>query len=323
MLAVLGQARRHLTEAGAGHVLKFALVEPSPGARGSVLDYQFVQGLPDSADSFDLRGSCGHSLLGAAMASPGFGMGPPLGVGRRIRVNVANNGDSVTCEVTGAGAPLATVAGGAGIPGTASFTARFRYAPPRATSRMLLTGEPRTILDVDGTRVPVSLVSNGNPYVFVDGASVGAASAGDLFAGRGRLLERLVRVRQVAAGLLGWPADGAFPKAAAVLPAGPDGGLAVRAVSVPSWHPTLALTGSVCLAAAVNIEGTVPWLAAQASGHTGGPVEVGTPGGRWPISVTIASRNGSPHLAEVTVADRHVTCYGAVRLELPAIEEVA
>ncbi|QTR06025.1 hypothetical protein J7S33_06940 [Saccharothrix algeriensis] len=38
------------------------------------------------------------------------------------------------------------------------------------------------------------------------------------------------------------------------------GAVAARAVSVPSWHPTLALTGAVCVAAAAAIPGTVPAL---------------------------------------------------------------
>ncbi|GAA1332675.1 hypothetical protein GCM10009660_07490 [Catellatospora bangladeshensis] len=58
--------------------------------------------------------------------------------------------------------------------------------------------------------------------------------------------------------LLGWP-PGVFPKIAALMP-DEGGAVAARAVSVPSWHPTLALTGAVCVAAAAAIPGTVPAL---------------------------------------------------------------
>jgi 2-methylaconitate cis-trans-isomerase PrpF len=302
LLAALARARRHLDRAGHGHVLKIALIEPSPQPMFD-LDYRFIQALPDSPDHFDLRGSCGHSMLGAAMASPAFRMAPQLARGRRTRVNVLNNGDRVVCETE-------EVSGG-----TADFTVCYRYTPPKAVDRLLLTGEPRTTLDVDG-QVTVSLVSTGNPYVFVDAVTVGAPTVTGLFAAGPELLDRLVRIRMAAAALLGWPAGGAFPKVAAVLPDG-SGGIAVRAVSVPSWHPTLALTGSVCLAAASRIAGTIPWLAARAGGADAA-ASVHTPGGRWPVSVTTAVHAGVPHLAEVSIGRRRVTSYGAIRIQLPA-----
>ena len=316
LLAALGLTRRWLAAAGGEQVLKFAVVEPST-QRGTDLDYRFIQALPDSPDSFDLRGSCGHSLLGAAVAGSDCGMLPGLASGRPIRVRVLNNGDRVTCEVERADQH------------TVMITARFRYSPPQAAGELLLAGEPMTMLDVPGLdlpgeRVPVSLVSTGNPYVFVDAAVLGAPSVQALFAGRGRLLGRLVRIRAAAATLLGWPPSGPFPKVAAVLPGDQPGSIAVRAVSVPSWHPSLALTGSVCLAAASSIPHTVPWIAAGAGGRGDGVVHVRTPAGRWPVAVSLAAGTqpdgcgGQPRIAEVVVGHRTVTRYGALHIELPA-----
>ncbi len=307
LLAALGLTRRWLAAAGGEHVLKFAMVEPS-SQRGADLDYRFIQALPDSPDSFDLRGSCGHSLLGAAVAGADCGMLPNLDSGRPIRVRVLNNGDRVTCEVERTERH------------TVMFTARFRYVPARAAGELLLAGEPVTMLDVPGLdlpgeRVPVSLVSTGNPYVFVDAALLGAPTAAALFAARGKLLGRLVRIRSAAATLLGWPPSGPFPKIAAVLPGEQPGSIAVRAVSVPSWHPSLALTGSVCLAAASSIPHTVPWLAARADGRVGNVVHVRTPAGRWPVAVSLTD---SSRIAEVVVGHRKVTRYGALRIDLPA-----
>jgi 2-methylaconitate cis-trans-isomerase PrpF len=319
LLTTLGLIRRQLTAADCGHVLKFALVAPST-AQGADLDYQFIQALPDGPDSFDLRGSCGHSLLGAAVAAADSGMLPDLAPGQLIRVHVLNNGDRVTCEVERA------------FGDAVLFTARFEYNPPRAAGDLLLTSEPLTLLDVPGLDtperevpglipsecVPVSLVSTGNPYVFVDGTLVGAARPEALFAGGDRLLARLGQIRAAAAALLGWPSAGAFPKIAAVLPSGEPGGIAVRAVSVPSWHPTLALTGSVCLAAAINIPYTVPWLAARSANRTAGAVAIHTAGGRWPVSVAMVTDDARPRVAEVVVGHRKVTRHGALPIELPA-----
>jgi 2-methylaconitate cis-trans-isomerase PrpF len=313
MLAVLGLTRRQLAETGHGNVLKFATIEPSSEPDAD-LDYRFIQALPDGPDRFDLRGSCGHSLLCAAVASADGGMAPDLAAGRRIRVRVLNNGDRVTCAVESAD------------PEAVRFTARFEYAQPRPVGDLLLTGEPLTLLDVPDLdvpglpatrRIPVSLISTGNPYVFVDGALVGAPTAKALFTGGDVLLTRLVRIREAAAALLGWPPSGPFPKIAAVLPSGQPGGVAVRAVSVPSWHPTLALTGSVCLATAMNIAYTVPWLAARTAGQVADAVAIHTPGGRWPVSVAMLPGDGQPRVGEVVVGHRTVTRKGQLRINVP------
>ncbi len=304
LLMALAETRRWLEGVGGKHVLKIALAEPSRD-RLSELDYRFVQLLPDSPRRFDLRGSCGHSLLGAVIAGAQASMLPPLAPGSRARVNVLNNSDRVICEVEDAS------------PGAAYFTVHFRYAPPLPVRKLLLTGEPQTALHVGRERVPVSLVSTGNPYAFVDAASLGVSSVSEMFADRPDLFDRLVRIRMAAASLLGWPPRGAFPKVALTMRDG-SGGVAVRAASVPSWHPSLALTGSVCLAAALKIAHTIPWLAARAGGGSGDVVDLHTPGGQWPVSVALATPDGDPRLAGVTVGRRQVTCYGALRIKPPA-----
>ncbi|GGP76106.1 acyl-CoA dehydrogenase family protein [Streptomyces abikoensis] len=76
----------------------------------------------------------------------------------------------------------------------------------------------------------------------------------------------MLEIRRAAIEPLGWSKDSVFPKIAAVGAYQP-GRLATRAISVPSWHPTLALTGATCLAAATTIPGTVPArLLARANG---------------------------------------------------------
>lgn len=301
LLGALSGVRKRLALSGGDHVLKLALIEPSPDPDAD-LDYRFVQALPDRLDHFDLRGSCGHSILGAALASVDYGMVPKPAVGQQIRVRVLNNSDRVICELE------------QHSPSAASFTVRFRYEPPRPAPQLLLEGKARTVLDVDGEQVAVSLVSVGNPYVFVAGASVAAPGGEELFAGGPEMLGRLLRIRAVAAERLGWSPAGAFPKVAAVVPAGSAGGVAVRAVTVPGWHPTLALTGSVCLAAATKVAHSIPWLAARAGGEPGDSVELQTPGERWPVAVTTVSRGGYLQLTEITIGHRQVVSYGSLRL---------
>ncbi|MEU1228960.1 PrpF domain-containing protein [Streptomyces sp. NPDC005828] len=304
LLAHLAEARRYLVSAGGAHVLKIALVEPSAHPMFD-LDYRFVQALPGAPDRFDLRGSCGHSILSAVVAASRSGMLPRLVPGGRIRVQVLNNGDSVVCEVD------RVERDGAG------FTVTFVQPSPVPFGDLLPAGSARTALEADGERVEVSLVNSANAYAFVDARDLGVRDEAALFAAGDELLGRLESIRGAAADLLGWPREGAFPKIAAVLPA-EGGGIAARAVTVPRWHPSIALTGVVCLGTAVRIPGTVPWGIARENGADTGLVDIATPGGRTAVTAvtsvpgTVGSEGA---LLWATVARKRVTFQGSFVLE--------
>ncbi|GAA3425990.1 PrpF domain-containing protein [Streptosporangium sandarakinum] len=301
LLAALTEARRWLAAAGGEHVLKIALIEPSTHPLFD-LDYRFVQALPGDPAGFDLRGSCGHSVLCAITAAAETGVLPRLGPGMRVRVNVLNNGDCLACEVEEVAR------------GTTGFTMHFLHAPPKPVSRLLLTGRPTTALDVDGERVEVSLVSAGNPYVFVSASGARISGADELFGDDPDLFDRLVRIRGAAAAHLGWPAESVFPKVAVTVPAG-GGRIAARAVSVPTWHPTLALTGAACLGAAIGIPGTVPWLAAREARYDGGAIHVDTPGGSVEVLAAVRVRDREREIAWITVGNRRVVLHGSFLIE--------
>ncbi|MFJ6937710.1 PrpF domain-containing protein [Streptomyces sp. NPDC101132] len=296
LLDSLTAIRADLSADGAGDVLKNAIVRPSAHPLFD-LDYRFVQSLPQSHASFDLRGSCGHSILAAVEAAARSGMIPPLVPGARVRVNVLNNGDNVVCEVE------ETSDGGT------SFTAHFLCTPTKPYAELLMTGEPVTEVRVDRMVVPVSLVSMGNPYVFVPARHLGVETKEQLFAADGKLFDQFARIRLAVCEQQGWDPSGAFPKIAAVLPQ-EGGALAVRAVSVPSWHPTLALTGAICLGTAVGIEGTIPWSLAWNSGYREGLVTLVTPGGELQVSASSVRTDTGPRLAWVSVAGKRVDYQG-------------
>jgi 2-methylaconitate cis-trans-isomerase PrpF len=296
----LADARRSLQAAGQAHVLKIALVRPSPHPMFD-LDYRFVQALPDAVDSFDLRGSCGHSILSSAVAAERMGMLPKLSVGARVRVQVLNNGDSVVCEVDEVRR------------GEAQFTVHFVRTTAVPVHGLLITGEPRTAVAVDGELREVSLVSSGNAYAFLDARTIGVKDTEALFADDAALFERLGRIRAAVTRHLGWPEGGAFPKIAALLPLEP-GRIAARAISVPSWHPTIALTGAVCLGSAVRIPDTVPWRVAREVGCPDG-LEIVTPGGRTAVAADVRDLDGVPALRWASVDRKRVTFQGSFPLE--------
>ncbi|WP_327113564.1 hypothetical protein OG206_07595 [Streptomyces sp. NBC_01341] len=298
LLDALAGLRADLSGQGAGDVLKNAIVRPSRHPLFD-LDYRFVQSLPQSHDSFDLRGSCGHSILAAVEAAARTGMIQPLVPGCRVRVNVLNNGDNVVCETE------ETSDGGT------RFTAHFLCSPPLRLPELLMTGEPVTHVPFEGRSVPVSLVSMGNPYAFVDASHLGVGGPDALFADDPRLFTAMTRLRVAVCESQGWDTFGAFPKIAALLPQD-GGGLFVRAVSVPSWHPTVALTGAICLGAAAGIVGSVPWsLAGTSAQDPDALLSVRTPGGC--VRVAAHSTLGPDdvrRLAWVSVAEKQVDYRG-------------
>ncbi|SEK88870.1 PrpF domain-containing protein [Streptacidiphilus jiangxiensis] len=273
---------------GAGEVLKWALIAPSAHPLFDV-DYRFVQAMPDAPDHFDLSGTCGHSLLAAVTAAAQAGRLPALRAGDRIRARVLNNGDQVVCQVDQASARHTV------------FTAHF-VAPPGTRLGTLLR---------DGGRV----VRMANPYLFVDGARLGVRDREALFRGeQPELYATLERLRRRQAARLGWPLNGAFPKVAAVVPVAP-GHLAVRALTVGGWHPELALTGAVCLAAASALHGTVPnrLLAAAGGVQTApGRLVIDTPARQVVASYAATGDGPDDELLYVSVGGKETVALGTV-----------
>ena len=302
-LGSLTALRGELAARGTDGVLKNALVRPSRHPLFD-LDYRFVQSLPGSDDAFDVRGSCGHSILAAVEAAARTGMIQPLVPGCRVRVNVLNNGDNVVCEVE------ETSTGGT------RFTAHFLCSPPRPLGDLLLAGEPRTRIPFGGGSLEVSLVSMGNPYVLVSAADLGAGSVDALFADDPALFARMLQVRRTVCEAQGWDPHGAFPKIAALLPDGPQR-LAVRAVSVPSWHPTVALTGAVCLGSAAEITDSVPWRLLAEAGRDEGLLTLRTTDGEVRVAASTSGAPADRHLAWVSVARKQVDYAGLLRERTP------
>jgi 2-methylaconitate cis-trans-isomerase PrpF len=230
-----------------------------------------------------------------------------------VRINVLNNGDNVVCDIEEA------------TEREMRFTVHFLRSPATPVAELLMTGEPVTTLTPDGgVPVDVSLVSMGNPYVFVAAEQLGTHTLEALFADDPRWFATLSRLREHVCGLLGWNPRGAFPKIAALLPDG-EGALAARAISVPTWHPTLALTGAIGLAAATRIPGTIPWsLTGGTEGAAGspGPVRILTAGGELPVTAHAEGDDEDRRLSWVSVGGKRVSFVDSVALSSPPITTV-
>lgn len=300
--AALAHVRGQLIASGHQDVLKVALIAPS-GHPMFDLAYRFVQCIPGAdGDTFDLLGSCGHSIVASTLVANQLGWIPRLSPGHRVRVKVENNGDTVVCEID-----ELNRSGG-------NVTVHFLEEPDRFLGAFLLTGAPVDTLAVGDTLLRVSLVSMGNPYVFVRARELGVTSRDALFADDPALFRTLVDIRQAAAVRWGWPPNSAFPKIA-VIDHFTDGQLTVRAVSVPTWHPTLALTGATCLAVASVIPQTVAHEVAQEAGCRSDQVAMETPGGVVVGSPVVVGPAGAPRLSWISVSGKRARYIDRIALD--------
>ncbi|MBD0673174.1 PrpF domain-containing protein [Streptomyces sp. CBMA156] len=299
----LREAVRHLAELGHGleKITKIALIAPSAHPLFDI-DYRFVQVMPGPEPRFDFHGSCGHSVLSSVMAASRLGWVHRLAPGHRVRVNVLNNGDHVVCEVDDCQRDRAT------------FTAHFMHHPAVCLDALTHGGGPTTSLVYEDGSITASCVSVSNPYVFVDAADLGVRDADELFTDDPHLFEVLQQIRSAAADVYGLPRGGAFPKIAALLPDG-DGTIAARPISVPGWHPTIALTGAVCLGAASKMAGTVPYTLAGSATAPGEPLTVRTAGGTTAVRAAVTGNTPADTLAWVSVAQKSVEFTGSLTLE--------
>lgn len=210
-----------------------------------------------------------------------------------------------------------------GVPGSGAPVQLDFMDPSRVTGRGLLpTGKAREEIDVEGFgELEISIVDAAALGVFVAAEPFGL-DGGELptaIEARKDVMDALDFIRRetaVRAGLCARPEDApiAAPRVALVAPPRPftslDGSqhgaesfdLAVRMVSLETIHRAVMVTGSMCLAAATLVEGSVPNRLAHASSD-GRTVRLGNPSGVTIVGASV-SNDGDSWQAEKTTIHR-------------------
>lgn len=242
IVELASKARTMAQAAGYAHALKIGLVAPGGDTAARVgMSYRFVQAIPrpDGSEDYDIQGSCGHTLLASTLIAARLGW-----FSRRNLVDgvsIALPGSSV--EVTVQTSTLCDTR-----TSIESLLLRYSFRRPARESTVRET----TVATRFGHYEVITSLA-GNPYVFLAGAQLGLHTVAQLFSADERHLHLLRAVQHAGAELLGLNPEGAFPKVAVV--AGDAQTLAVRAVSIPSWHPGLAVTGRISLGYAMSVAG--------------------------------------------------------------------
>ncbi len=300
---------------GLSSLSKVAVLGP-PTHPDADVDYTFGQVSVDSP-VVDYGLNCGNMASAVAPVALDMGLIPlPDDGPLTVRIHATNTGQLIEAELQVASGRAVT-SGDFALDGVAGTGAPLRLAflePGGAmTGRLLPTGSPTDVLDVDGVgQVEVSLVDAANPVVFVAAESLRTAGTGlkdealgdrtltgaetpeqlEAFDGLEPVLERIRRAGAVAMGMAETAeAVGlANPKVAVLSPAQDAVGLSgetlpaagqditVRMVSMGRIHRAVTSTGALCLAAAAAVPGTLPHRMRGASGSAEGETAVATAG---------------------------------------------
>lgn len=277
-------------------ILKYALIQRSAHPMFD-LDYRFAQMVPGVRPLFDFHCNCGHSALASITVANAWGWLPRLSPGSRVRVYTRNNGDNIVCEVDEISRD------------SVAYTVHFIQPTHTKLGALLLTGEPLTVLKTSVGDIETSIVSVGNPYVFVDAAALRVSSSEQLFTAGDDLLIQLQLIRKAAAHHLGWNENGVLPKIAAI-GAFEKERLAARAISVPSWHPDLALTGTVCISAAAAIDTSIVGSLTRRVGCVPDRLRIDTPKGSTTVACTTTGDRLDSLISHISVSNKWVRLIG-------------
>ena len=243
---------------GAAVTTKVAMLSPSDDDWADV-DYFFAQvGVEDRL--VDFKPTCGNILVGVGPAAIEMGIVPTSEPETQIKIRAVNTGARVIANVpTRDGLPVYDGDTAIdGVPGTAApIGLQFMDVVGSATGSLFPTGAK--IDQIDG--ISVTCIDVAMPMVIAgarDFGLTGAETAAELDDNRA-FFDRMEAIR-IAAGAkmgMGDVTKSVTPKFGLVAPPRAGGSALVRYFMPWKTHPTLAVTGSQCLAACLLCPGTV------------------------------------------------------------------
>ncbi|MCL4119328.1 UNVERIFIED_CONTAM: hypothetical protein GTU68_045368 [Idotea baltica] len=253
---------------GAAVTTKVAMLSRSDDNWAEV-DYFFAQVSVEDR-LVDFKPTCGNILSGVGPAAIEMGLVEPLGDETEIRIRAVNTGARVVAKVQTPNGVLDYQgdAAIAGVPGSAAPIAlNFMGVVGSATGAFLPTDNLRD--EIDG--IEVTCMDVAMPMVIAKAADFGLTgheSAAELDADKD-FFARMEAVRTKAAALMGMGdvSKSVTPKFGLLAPARDGGTIAARYFMPWNTHPSMAVTGSQCLASCALTPGTI------ADGLLGRPTE--------------------------------------------------
>ncbi len=308
---------------GLSSLSKVCVIGP-PSRPDADVDYTFAQiGVTDA--TVDYAGNCGNmsSAIGPFAVDEGLVPCPTSGEAV-VRIHNTNTHKIIVSRFPVEDGRSAT-AGDLSIDGVAGTAApvRLDFTDPGGakTGKLLPTGNPVDSLDVPGGPIRASLIDAANPCVFVAASDLGltGTEAPTVLERDATLLQRLEAIRQAAAVAMGMAPDLATAAKTASVPkiamlAAPADSVTAsgrslgadevdilcRMISVGQPHRAIPLTGSLCLAVACRVPGSLAHSLAR-PGAPDAPIRIGHPSGVILVSAAVEVQDGASRVPYATV----------------------
>lgn len=305
---------------GISSLSKVCIVGPSSRADADI-DYTFAQVSVKEA-KVDFSGNCGN--MSSAMGPFAIDEGLVKASGKEALVRIHNtNTRKIIWSRFDMDDGFAAVDGELSIPGVAGTGApvrlEFREPGGATTGKLLPTGRVSDVLEVPGYgKFTVSMVDAANAACFVRADELGLTGTEmpEALDANTELLEKLAAIRIAASIAMGIAATPEEAKAKKVVPfigfvSGPqhastltgqsinadDVDLTGRMISTGQPHRALPLTGSLCMAVAARLEGSVVHAVTRVAADAEAPIRIAMPSGILTVAASV-KRPGGEWFAE-------------------------
>ncbi|MEL0088327.1 MAG: 4-oxalomesaconate tautomerase, partial [Halieaceae bacterium] len=282
---------RQIDGMGGAHPLtsKVAIISPSDDENADV-DYLFLQVSVDS-ELVSSAQNCGNILAGVGPFAIESGLVTPTAGNTKVRVNLLNTGAKAEVIVQTPDG-VVTYDGDAridGVPGTAApVLLEFLDIAGSSCGSLLPTGN---VLDrIEG--VEVTCIDNGMPVVLLRASDLGVSGteAPEVLEANDELKARVERIR-LAAGArmnLGDVSEKTVPKMSLVSPPVSGGAINTRTFIPHRVHDAVGVLGSVSIATACLMPGSIASEVASTNSANGGALlDVEHPTGFFTVDVEV------------------------------------
>ncbi|MCY3879534.1 MAG: 4-oxalomesaconate tautomerase [Rhodobacteraceae bacterium] len=257
------------------------------------IDYLFAQ-VAVAERSVDFAPTCGNILVGVGPAAIEMGLIAAASGRTDVRIRAVNTGALVTAGVRTPGGKV-TYAGDLaidGVPGTAApVSLEFRNITGSRTGTMFPTGQRRETIN----GVTVTCMDVAMPMVIARADEFGLSGheSRDELDAMADFFERMESIRRIAGERMGLGeiSRSVVPKFGLLAPPRSGGSFAARYFMPWNTHPTLAVTGSQCLAACALAPGTVAEGLMNPSGQSPVGLSIEHPLGQLQLSVKLDRGN--------------------------------
>jgi 2-methylaconitate cis-trans-isomerase PrpF len=273
---------------------KIAIIARSADGRADV-DYTFAQAEIDR-DVIDYTGNCGNISAAVGPYAIDAGLVAPAEGTTRVRIRNTNTDKVLVAHVPVSDGRAAVLGDFSihGVPGTgAEIFMDYTGTIGAKSGRLLPTGEPIDAISLDdGRSLELTLCDVANTVAFIRAADIGLTGHEPPAFFTGAIIDLLREIRGKAAELAGFVRDwndaeteSPFLPFVMLLAPPRQGDVAARMIFMNRCHGSMAGTASMCLAAASQVVGSIPFELSRRRAE--GVLDIEHPAGLMDVAVSV------------------------------------